>query len=152
MKKGKIGLAPVVAVLALLFVIVAIVAISSFPEQKSSVEVQCSLDPSTIRENGHTTLIVTFKNADLKTHKITIAFSQRSHIRIHKGNEAPLQDNKYAFVLEATDPSAKKAFGISGNLDADILSAQFQVSFDVAVDGKMLRKDWADPVLTINRS
>lgn len=154
MKNAKSGLASVVVAIILLAVLAGILAyvFSQFGEQKPLVEVVSSLEPSTVKEGERAMLVLNFKNVDLKTHEITVTFSVGPHISIYEGNELPLQQNRYSFVLEASNPSEQRAFGVSGTLETGTLSAEYLIAFNVSVDGQDEQKHWSEPILTIQKN
>ena len=151
MRPRNSGIAPLIAIIFVVALILVSVYVVRHFSPKPPIEVAYSLEPSTIKENERSQLILTFNNIDLKTHEIGIVFAISHRISVYEGSERLLQENTYSFVLEATDPSEQRVFTVSGSLEEGTLSSQYPISFRVFVDGNELRKTWDDPILTIQK-
>lgn len=149
MKVGNSGISSLKVIFFLVAIAIITISIHYVPKPKPSIEVRCSLDPKTIKESERSELTLTLNNLDLRTHEIKILFDTSHRVSIYEGNEHPLQENAYTFVLEAADPSEQRVFSISGNLEAGTLSSQYPILFGIYVDGNELSKTWDAPVLTI---
>jgi len=143
------GFAFLIGILAIAALVIIAILILQFARPKPMVEVMYAIDPSTIKENERSKLTVTFKNVDLKTHEIAVAFEISPRISVYGGNEYLLQDNTYTFRLEATDSDERRVFTISGNLETGTISSQYLIHFSVYVDGDKLSQNWDTPILTI---
>lgn len=151
MRRGNSGFLPVIAVVVLVALAIFVIFMSQSFQPKPPIEVMWSLDPSVVKENERSKLTLTFSNLDLKTHEVKVSFDTSPRILVYEGNEHLLQQNKYTFVLEASDPSEQRVFTLSGNLEAGTLGSQYPILFNVLVDGNELSKNWSDPVLTIQK-
>jgi hypothetical protein len=96
----------------LIFIIIIVVTTYIFyenpPENKSSVTLKVSLNPSTIKAN--------------------------SKVTIYSGNN-PLIDNKYSFVLDASDPSEERIFNVDALLEEWVSGSEYTIFVNLYVDG-----------------
>ena len=152
MKRKNSGVSPLIGVIILIALAAIIIVMLQPFSPKPSIEVAWSLEPPTVKENERSRLTLSFTNIDLKTYEIKVFFDTSPRLSIYEGNEHLLQQNTYAFTLEASDPSEQRVFTLSGTLEAGTLSSQYSIPFSVYIDGKELPKNWDEPILTIQRS
>ena len=151
MRRRNSGLGQII--LIVIFAAIIFVLVISFVPKgpKPPVDIECSLDPLTITQNERSLLTISIENLDLKTHEIKFVFDASSRISIYAGTERLLEQNTYAFTLDATNPSERKAFTMSGSLDQKVSSAQYPILLKVYVNGNELAKNWDDLLLTVRR-
>lgn len=137
-------------------VIIAIILIaqglysSSLP--KPPIDVNPSIDTSSIKVGQFATISISIKNNDLKTHQIEFYFATSPKLSVFAGTESKLVDNRYTITLDATSVSDTRAFTLTGTLDNQEASSTFPLVLHVTVDGNELQKTWGDFSIQVSAS
>ena len=139
----KLILLAVVAVVIIAIVLISLSLYSgSLP--KPPIDVNPTIDTSSIKVEQYATITIAMKNNDLKTHQIEFYFETSPKISIFAGTESKLVDNRYIITMDATSVSDTRAFTLTGTLDNQESSSTFPLVLHVTVDGTELQKTWGD--------
>jgi hypothetical protein len=151
MKKMKLILLAVVAVVVIAIILIAQgLYSSSLP--KPPIDVNPSIDTSSIKVGQYATITIAMKNNDLKTHQIEFYFATSPKLSVFAGKESKLVDNRYSITLDATSVSDTRAFTLTGTLDNQEASSTFPLVLHVTVDGNELQKTWGDFSIQVSAS
>ena len=151
MTKTKLILLAVVAVVIIAIILIALsLYSSSLP--KPPIDVNPSIDTSSIKVGQYATITISMKNNDLKTHQIEFYFETSPKISVFAGTESKLVDNRYAITMDATSVGDTRAFTLTGTLDNQASSSIFPLVLHVTVDGTELQKTWDDFSIQVSAS
>lgn len=148
MKKMKLILLAVV-IIAIILIAQGLYS-SSLP--KPPIDVNPSIDTSSIKVGQFATISISIKNNDLKTHQIEFYFATSPKLSVFAGTESKLVDNRYTITLDATSVSDTRAFTLTGTLDNQEASSTFPLVLHVTVDGNELQKTWGDFSIQVSAS
>ena len=141
-------------VVAVAIIVIILVGInlynSSLP--KPPIDVNPSIDTSSIKVGQPATITIAMKNNDLKTHQIEFYFETSPKISVFAGTESQLVDYRYTITMDATSVSDTRAFTLTGTLDNQESSSTFPVVLHVTVDGTELQKTWGDFSIQVSAS
>ena len=151
MTKMKLILLAVVAIVIIAIVLIAQgLYIGSLP--KPPIDVNPSIDTSSIKVGQYATITISMKNNDLKTHQIEFYFETSPKISVFAGTESKLVDNRYSITMDATSVNDNRAFTLTGTLDSQEASSTFPIVLHVTVDGTELQKTWGDLSVQVSAS
>jgi hypothetical protein len=108
------------------------------------VSIEMKVDKSSINANDYATITIITTNNDLLTHNINFQFDASPKITFYAGRESALQNNAYAWSMDATTEKTTKTFTLTGTLGEQETSTTFPVELHVIVDGSELRQNWED--------
>ena len=151
MTKMKLILFAVVAVVIIAVILIG-VSLYSGSLPKPPIDVNPSIDTSSIKVGQSATITIAMKNNDLKTHQIEFYFEASPKISIFAGTESKLVDNRYAITMDATSVSDNRAFTLTGTLDSQEASSTFPLVLHITVDGTELQKTWGDFSIQVSAS
>ena len=143
MNKMKLILLAVVAVVIIAVILIG-VSLYSGSLPKPPIDVNPSIDTSSIKVGQSATITIAMKNNDLKTHQIEFYFETSPKISVFAGAESKLVDNRYTITMDATSVGDTRAFTLTGTLDSQESSSTFPLVLHVTVDGTELQKTWGD--------
>jgi hypothetical protein len=147
----KLILFGVVAVAIIVIILVGVnLYNASLP--KPPIDVNPSIDTSSIKVDQRATITIALKNNDLKTHLIEFYFETSPKISVFAGAESKLVENRYNITMDATSVSDARAFTLTGTLDNQEASSTFPLVLHVTVDGTELQKTWGDFSIQVSAS
>jgi hypothetical protein len=151
MTKMKLILLAVVAIVIIAIILIA-QSLYSNSLPKPPIDVNPSIDTSSIKVGQYATITISMKNNDLKTHQIEFYFETSPKISVFAGTESKLVDNRYAITMDATSVGDTRAFTLTGTLDSQAASSTFPLVLHVTVDGTELQKTWGDFSIQVSAS
>ena len=151
----KSGIGRIKILAFLVFTITIIVIVILFYENpsnpKSSVTLTASLKPSTVKVGENSRLTLEFENQDLESHQISCIFEFNPKVIIYSGNN-PLIDNKYSFILEASDPTEERIFSLNALLEEWVASSEYTIHVRLYVDGEEIVEESQKLTLSVKVS
>ena len=142
------------AVVAVVIIAIALIGLnlynSSLP--KPPIDVNPSIDTSSIKVGQPAKITIALKNNDLKTHEIEFYFETSPKITVFAGTENQLEDNRYTITMDATSVTDTRAFTLTGTLDNQASTSTFPLVLHVTVDGTELQKTWGDFSIQVSAS
>jgi hypothetical protein len=153
-EREKSSIRRIILLAFLIFIIVVVVTILVYenpPELKSSVTLEVSLNPSTIKVGENSRLRLEFKNQDLESHQISCTFKANPKVTIYSGNN-PLGDNKYSFVLDASDPAEERIFNVDALLEEWVSGSEYTIFVSLYVDGDEIGEETQKLTLSVKES
>lgn len=155
MKREKYGIGRVILLAFLLFIIIIFAAVFLLYEnpsdEKSSVTLKATLNPSTVKVGENSRLTLEFKNQDLESHQISCTFEANPKVTIYSGNE-PLVDNKYSFTLEPADPAEERIFNLNALLEEWVSGSEYTIYVSLHVDGDEIVEQSQKLTLSVKES
>jgi hypothetical protein len=132
------------AVVGVVIIAIALIGLNLYNNSlpKPPIDVNPSIDTSSIKVGQRATITIVMKNNDLKTHQIEFYFETSPKISVFAGTESKLEDNRYTITMDATSIGDTRAFTLTGTLDNQQSSATFPLILHVTVDGTELKRTW----------
>ncbi len=153
MKKEKSAIARILILAFIAIIIIAIVIIFFYeapPNQKSSVSLRASLEPSTIKVGENSRLTLEFKNQDLESHQISVKFKSNQKVILYSGND-PLAENEYSFIIEASDPTEERILIVNALLEDWISRSTYTINVSLYIDGNEIVEESQELTLTVKQ-